>query len=117
MRIEGASIVQANFNKPAEVKTEVKVQPQAYTQPQNQEVNKQQVSEKEIIKAIEGANKALVQHSTKLEFSIHEASKQIMVKVLNSETGEIIREIPNEKILDLVAKMVELAGIFVDERR
>ena len=39
-----------------------------------------------------------------------------MVKVINSETNEVIREIPPEKILDLVAKMWELAGILVDER-
>jgi flagellar protein FlaG len=40
-----------------------------------------------------------------------------MVKVINSDTNEIIREIPPEKTLDLVAKMWEMAGIIVDERR
>ena len=39
-----------------------------------------------------------------------------MVKVINEETGEIIREIPPEKILDMVAKMWELAGILVDRK-
>ncbi len=75
------------------------------------------VGEKELIAAIEKANKALVGSETMFKFSIHEGTKEIMVRVINEETGEVIREIPPEKILDMVAKMWELAGIFVDERR
>lgn len=75
------------------------------------------LSEKVVINAIEKANKAITGVSTKFEFSIHEKTKEIMVKVINSETNEVIREIPPEKILDLVAKMWEMAGIIVDERR
>jgi flagellar protein FlaG len=40
-----------------------------------------------------------------------------MVKVIDAETDEIIREIPPEKILDMVAMMWEMVGIIVDERR
>lgn len=75
------------------------------------------VSAKELIDAIEKANKAIVGVRTQLEFSIHEGTKEIMVKVINTETKEVVREIPSEKILDMVAKMWELAGIMVDERR
>ena len=61
-------------------------------------------------KAINGANKSFV-------YAIHEATNQIMVKVIDKDTNEVIREIPSEKILDMVAKMWELNGLFVDERR
>jgi len=44
-----------------------------------------------------------------LQFSIHEETKEIMVKVLDTDTEEVIREIPPEKILDMVAKIWELA--------
>jgi flagellar protein FlaG len=40
-----------------------------------------------------------------------------MVKVVDTETQEVIREIPSEKILDMVANILEMAGILVDERR
>jgi len=40
-----------------------------------------------------------------------------MVKVIDINTNEVIREIPPEKILDMVATMLEMAGIIVDERR
>lgn len=74
------------------------------------------ISEAEVIKAIERANKSLEGVYTHFEFSIHEQTREIMVKVIDRETGELIREIPPEKILDLIAKMWELAGILVDER-
>jgi len=74
-------------------------------------------SEEELVEAIEKANRALVGAKTQFEFSIHEKTKQIMVKVIDTQTQEVIREIPPEKILDMVAKMWELAGILVDERR
>lgn len=69
------------------------------------------------IKMIEKANKAITGATCSFEYSIHEGTKEIMVKVINMETQEVIREIPPEKILDMVAKMWELAGIVVDERR
>lgn len=75
------------------------------------------ISDKAVVEAIEKANKAITGAKTQFEFSIHEKTKEIMVKVIDSETQEVIREIPPEKILDLVAKMWEMAGILVDERR
>jgi len=69
------------------------------------------------IEMIEKANKAIIGATCRFEYSIHEGTKEIMVKVINKETQEVIREIPPEKILDMVAKMWELVGILVDERR
>ena len=39
-----------------------------------------------------------------------------MVKIIDITTDEIIREIPPEKILDIVAGLWELSGLLVDER-
>lgn len=72
--------------------------------------------EQQVIKAIELANKSYMSKYTRLEFSIHEKTKEIMVKVFDRATDEIIREIPPEKILDLVAYMWEAAGIIVDDK-
>lgn len=75
------------------------------------------VSERVVIEAIQKANKAILGGNRRFEFSIHEQTNEIVVKVYNSETNELVREIPNEKILDMVAKICEMAGLFVDERR
>ena len=75
------------------------------------------VSERVVIDAIQRANKAISGGNRRFEFSIHEETNEIVVKVFNSDTDELIKEIPNEKILDMVAKICEMAGILVDERR
>jgi flagellar protein FlaG len=73
-------------------------------------------TEDEIINAIESANEKFIAYDRRFEFSIHEKTKEIMVKIIDVNTDEVIREIPPEKILDMVAAMWEIAGIIVDER-
>lgn len=82
-----------------------------------QETIKKEVNEHEVIQAIEKANKHIKTYDRRLEFSIHETTKQIMVKVINTDNDTVIREIPSEKILDMVAHLWEVAGILVDEKR
>ncbi len=74
------------------------------------------VADEQLIRTIERAVKSLQGPQTTLEISVHEKTHDIMVKVMNKDTGELIREIPPEKTLDLVAKMMEIAGILVDEK-
>lgn len=74
------------------------------------------VGQEQLIRNIERAVKSLEGPQTTLDISIHDKTHEIMVKVLNKDTGEVIREVPPEKTLDLVAKMMELAGILVDEK-
>ena len=76
----------------------------------------QELKDATVIEAIEKANRALQTNNAYLKFSIHEKTHQIMVKVVDSQTDEVIRELPPEKVLDMVARMWELAGILVDEK-
>lgn len=71
---------------------------------------------KQFINEIEKAN-YLQAGTTECQFSVHEETKQIMIKLVDSTTKEVVKEIPSEKILDMVASMCELAGLFVDEKR
>lgn len=75
-------------------------------------------NEADVIKAIETANKSVKMYDRRLEYRIHEATHQIMIKVIDTSSPDevVIREIPSEKILDMVAKMWELSGLFVDEK-
>lgn len=73
-------------------------------------------SEEQVVKALDRVLKAMEGPSTTLEVSVHKETKAIMVKVLNKETGELIRELPPEKTLDIVANMMKIAGIIIDEK-
>ena len=67
--------------------------------------------------AVNQANSKMRQSKTSCEFTYHEQTKQISIKIIDDETKEVIREIPSEDSIRMVEKMLELAGILVDERR
>jgi len=79
--------------------------------------NGNQPSDEEIKSAIKEANKRAIFGHASAQFSYHEATKRISVKIVDNDTKEIIREIPPEKTLDMISKMWELAGLVVDEKR
>lgn len=75
----------------------------------------QQVNSEQIKKAVENLNKNL-SHSEAV-FGIHEETNRLTIKIVDKDTKEVIKELPPEKTLDMIAKAWELAGILVDERR
>ncbi|HEX3010710.1 MAG TPA: flagellar protein FlaG [Syntrophomonadaceae bacterium] len=74
------------------------------------------VKTEDIAEAIKEVNKKLTFHNKRLQFSVHDKTKQIMVKVVDELTGEVIREIPPKKVLDMVAMTWEEIGLLVDEK-
>lgn len=93
--------------------------PNEKTQEQlNQEgVPIQEVSKEKVESALRDINSKIKPTRTECQFSYHEETKRISIKVMDQDTGEVIREIPPEKTLDMIAKSLELAGILVDEKR
>ncbi len=67
--------------------------------------------------AIDKVNAKIVPSKTRCEFSYHEETKRVSIKVIDQTTEEVIREIPPEETLNMLSKMWELAGLLVDERR
>ncbi len=65
-------------------------------------------SSADIRNQVRRANRALEAVDIQAKFSIHEGTGEIVVKLEDVNTGEVIREIPPEKLLDLVAKMQEM---------
>jgi len=50
------------------------------------------------------------------KFGIHEKTNRITIKLVDKETQKVIKEIPPERTLDLLAKRMELAGVMVDAK-
>ncbi|WP_057830860.1 flagellar protein FlaG [Colwellia sp. TT2012] len=51
-----------------------------------------------------------------LEFSVDEDSGRDVIKVIDKESGDIIKQYPSEEVLSLVAKLSEAIGNFVDSK-
>lgn len=72
--------------------------------------------EADIAKAVDKLNKFLQDDNTTAEYEVHEVFGDIMIKIVDNDTKEVIMEVPPRKILDLVAKMCEMAGVLVDKK-
>lgn len=77
----------------------------------------QDVSPEKIKSALADINKKIRPTHTQCEFKYHEQTKRITITVKDTDTDEVIREIPPEKTLDMIAKSLELAGLLVDVKR
>lgn len=51
------------------------------------------------------------------EYSYHEDVNIVSIKVINSDTQEVIKEIPPDEAIKTLKKIREIAGILVDEKR
>lgn len=107
---------------PASQKIKAQEKPQKSAQERSfpqltEDTNQNQINERVVSEAVNKLNKALEGTTRRMEYSVHERTHGIMVKVIDEATGEVIREVPPKKILDMVANMMEMAGLIVDERR
>ena len=67
----------------------------------------------DLIKAIEKLNEYTILSNSHLQFQIHQKTKKLIVKVIGGD-GEIIREIPPEKALEMLARLEESCGAIID---
>lgn len=51
------------------------------------------------------------------EFGIHEKTNRITIKMVDKNTKKVIKELPPEKMLDMMARIWEMSGLIVDEKR
>ena len=82
---------------------------------QNSGQNQQLPNHEQIKKAVEQMNKKMM--NSEVLFGIHEKTNRVTIKIVDKESKEVIKELPPEKTLDMIAKAWELAGLLVDEKR
>ena len=88
----------------------------------NEKASPGQANRNQLELAVEISNRAMEISRYGLQFRIHEDSGRVQVKVVDSETQEIIREIPPEKMLNIAASIKEMlddlhemVGVLVNE--
>lgn len=72
-------------------------------------------SESTIKQAISDINKK-INPNTIAEYGYHEKTNRVTIKIVDKDTDEVIKEFPAEETLDMIAKVWELAGMFLDEK-
>ena len=106
-----ASVVKTQPEKEQDGSEENGSQQQAATGQQSQAMPEQ------LKKAIAEMNKNINNTNQEAVFGVHEQTNRVMIKIIDKETKEVVKEFPPEKTLDMIAKLWEMAGILVDEKR
>lgn len=81
----------------------------------NQGTGQEQTDSDKLKKAVEQINKKMA--NSEAVYGIHEGTNRVTIKIVDKDTKEVIKELPPEKTLDMIAKAWEMAGILVDEKR
>ncbi|NLJ34255.1 MAG: flagellar protein FlaG [Firmicutes bacterium] len=76
----------------------------------------QEMTRESLEKAIERLARTTEYVNKRLKFSIHEASERMQVFVIDGLSQEVIKEIPPEEFLNIVAHIREMVGLLLDER-
>ena len=75
----------------------------------------QKLTGDELEKIKEATNEVLAQLNIQLDFDIDKTLGKVIVKVINKETGKVIRQIPPEEMLKIAKRMEEMSGILIDK--
>lgn len=68
----------------------------------------QEISAGELVEPIQRINAAMRPHG--LEFELSEETSRVITRVVDRESGEIIRQIPAEEVLNIAERLEEMQG-------
>jgi|TARA_A100001011_G_C14110217_1_gene756656 uncharacterized FlaG/YvyC family protein len=80
-----------------------------------QEVTPGNYSEREINLAIEQVQVMMDLRNRSVEFTTDTESGAQVVKVVDSDSGDVIRQIPAEELLSFMRNLTRMLGTFIDE--
>lgn len=116
-RMEGSSIDWSQL--PGNKRTTQQENNVAVTSKQVDQVSSKNLedSKEKLYKELEKANNQFhaLNHSLRMKFN--EDAEQFYVEVVDIKTREVIDSIPAEHVLDLAAKLKDMVGFFIDEKR
>ena len=120
--INNASMaVQAMSAAPARNQTEsaasIETRPENVAPTGNTQEQAQRVpSAGELQKALEEVEKAVAPMAQSLQFSLDKDSGKTVVKVMDTDTNEVIRQIPSEEVLAISKAVDKLKGLLIKQQ-
>ena len=113
--------MQAMAAAPARAQSEstakVETRPENVQQAGNAQEQAQRVpSAGELQKALEEVEKAVAPMAQSLQFSLDKDSGKTVVKVMDTDTNEVIRQIPTEEVLAISKAVDKLKGLLIKQQ-
>jgi len=77
---------------------------------------RRQVDDEHLKKTMEKLNKVLELFNVERRFVIDNRTKEVVVKIIDKSSGEIIAQIPPEEALERYYRMEQLIGVIFNEK-
>lgn len=74
------------------------------------------VSKDYLEEKITDTNNFLKPNFKSVKFQLHEDLNRYYVEVIDSDSKEVVREIPAKEFLDMIAKMTDFLGVLIDKK-
>jgi flagellar protein FlaG len=72
------------------------------------------LSQEEVEQIVREVNDHLQAMHTELNFSVDKETEKVVLKIINSKTHEVIRQIPAEEALRIASRLSKLLGLLID---
>ncbi|MEI8653665.1 flagellar protein FlaG [Pseudoalteromonas sp. Hal273] len=100
--------------KQADTQNQQRLQQNQYEK-NNQEVTAQPLEREQLEQMAQQLQDFMGEMNRSLQFKVDEDSGRDVIKVLDKDSGEVIKQYPSEEVLSLVSKLSESAGILIDQ--
>jgi flagellar protein FlaG len=80
------------------------------------DLQKKTRSTEDIKKDLDAVNKKLDEANSSLQFSVDDKSQELVVRIVDRDSGKVIRQIPPESIVRLRESMKEMAGLLIEKK-
>jgi flagellar protein FlaG len=80
------------------------------------DLQKKTRSTDEINKELDAINEKLNMSNSSLQFNVDETSQELVVRVVDRDSGKVIRQIPPESIVRLRASLKEMTGLLIEKK-
>ena len=77
---------------------------------------REEIPREEVEKAAEKLNRLMGIIDRRLQFSVSEKLKRVIVKVIDQSTGEVIKEIPSKKVIEMLESFSDMVGLLLDKK-
>jgi len=89
---------------------------QAIVQPEFKINEKFTISTQDLQTAVDRLNQSLKEMNRDVNFSVDSSTGKDVVRVFNSNTGELVRQLPNDEMLNFVKNLENMMGLIFDNK-
>jgi len=108
--------VSSTYQTPSQVKQNVDEQKNTTppTAASRNEVSEIELSPEKLEKVVQQLQDFMGEMNRSLQFKVDEDSGRNVIKVIDKESGDLVKQYPSEEVLGIVAKLAEATGVLVD---